>query len=65
MVTRKGATTAERILDVAQEIMQTRGYSAMTLEEVAKGVEIRKPSIIHHFSGKADFGRSSRGTGRR
>ena len=58
MVTRKGATTAERILDVAQDIMQTRGYSAMTLEEVAKGVEIRKPSIIHHFTGKADLGKS-------
>jgi TetR/AcrR family transcriptional repressor of nem operon len=58
MVTRKGATTAERILDVAQGIMQTRGYSAMTLEDVAKGVEIRKPSIIHHFTGKADLGKS-------
>lgn len=58
MLTRKGATTAERILDVAQDIMQTRGYSAMTLEDVAKGVEIRKPSIIHHFAGKADLGKS-------
>ena len=58
MATRKGATTAERILDVAQDIMQTRGYSAMTLEDVAKGVEIRKPSIIHHFTGKADLGKS-------
>src|SRR5580658_8135997 len=58
MVTRKGATTAEQILDVAQDIMQTHGYSAMTLEDVAKGVEIRKPSIIHHFTGKADLGKS-------
>jgi TetR/AcrR family transcriptional repressor of nem operon len=54
--TPKSSSTADRILDVAQDIIQTSGYSAMTLEEVAERVGIRKPSIMHHYAGKADLG---------
>ena len=48
--------TATRILDSAQELIQTRGYTAMSFQDIASQVEIRKPSIIHHFPSKAALG---------
>lgn len=55
---RRDPGTAERILDVAQDLIQRRGYCAMTLEDVAAGVGIKKPSVIHHYAGKSELGRS-------
>lgn len=54
----RGSNTAERILQVAQDIIQLRGYGAMSLEDVAQGVGIRKPSIMHHFRSKAQLATS-------
>lgn len=48
--------TATKILDSAQELIQTRGYTAMSFQDIATQVEIRKPSIIHHFPSKAALG---------
>ena len=48
--------TATRILDVGQELIQTRGYTAISFQDIAVQVGIKKPSIIHHFPSKADLG---------
>lgn len=48
--------TATRILDTAQEMIQSRGYTAMSFQDIAEQVGIRKPSIIHHFPSKAALG---------
>jgi len=48
--------TADRILDAGQELIQTGGFSAMSLQDIASEVGIRKPSIIHHFATKAELG---------
>ena len=48
--------TAERILDAGQELIQSGGFSAMSFQDIASEVGIRKPSIIHHFPTKAELG---------
>ncbi|HBW82828.1 MAG TPA: hypothetical protein DEF79_02185 [Gammaproteobacteria bacterium] len=48
--------TADRILDAGQELIQTRGFSAMSFQDIAFEVGIKKPSIIHHFPTKAELG---------
>lgn len=48
--------TAELILDTAQELIQTRGFSAMSFQDIAARVGIRKPSIVHHFPSKDAIG---------
>ncbi|MEG9437319.1 TetR/AcrR family transcriptional regulator [Edaphobacter sp. HDX4] len=44
---------AERILKTAQALMVERGYSAFSYADISEAVEIRKPSIHHHFPTKA------------
>ena len=48
--------TADRILDAGQELIQTGGFSAMSFQDIASEVGIKKPSIIHHFPTKAELG---------
>ena len=48
--------TSTKILDAAQELIQTRGYSAISFQLIAEQVGIRKPSVIHHFPSKASLG---------
>ena len=48
--------TADRILDAGQVLIQTGGFSAMSFQDIASEVGIRKPSIIHHFATKAELG---------
>jgi TetR/AcrR family transcriptional repressor of nem operon len=48
--------TSTKILDTAQELIQTRGFSAMSFQHIAALVDIKKPSVIHHFPNKAALG---------
>ena len=48
--------TATKILDTGQELIQTRGYTDMSFQDIASQVGIKKPSVIHHFRSKADLG---------
>ncbi len=50
--TRKGEETAERILNVAEEIFAEKGYAGTTLRDIAARADIRNPSIYNHFDGK-------------
>jgi TetR/AcrR family transcriptional repressor of nem operon len=46
---------AERILDVAQRLAQSRGYNAFSYADLAEALGIRKASIHYHFPSKADL----------
>lgn len=48
--------TATRILDVAENLVQVRGFNAFSYADVAKAVGIQKASLHHHFATKADLG---------
>jgi len=48
--------TAEQILDRAETLIQTRGYSAFSYQDIADSLGIRKASIHYHFPSKTDLG---------
>ena len=48
--------TREEILDLAQMLIQTRGYSAFSYQDIAAALGIRKASIHYHFPSKTDLG---------
>jgi TetR/AcrR family transcriptional regulator, transcriptional repressor for nem operon len=50
------ATSRDQILDVAQALAQTRGFSGFSYRDVAVQVGIRAPSIHYHFPSKDDLG---------
>jgi len=44
--------TAERIMDVAHQLLAERGFSAFSYADIAETIQIRKASIHHHFPTK-------------
>lgn len=46
-----------RLLDVAQELVQVRGFNAFSFHDIAARVRLRAPSVHHHFASKAELGR--------
>lgn len=51
-LSRRGATTAERILDAAEALFAEHGYAGTSLRDVAEGAGLRTPSLYNHFAGK-------------
>jgi TetR/AcrR family transcriptional regulator, transcriptional repressor for nem operon len=49
------AETRLRILDVAQALIQERGYNGFSYRDIADEVGIRAPTIHHHFPAKPDL----------
>ena len=58
MATARAAGTAARILDIAERLVQSRGYNAFSYADVAHAVGIRKASLHYHFATKADLGQA-------
>jgi TetR/AcrR family transcriptional regulator, transcriptional repressor for nem operon len=52
----EGEGTAERILDVAERLVQERGFNAFSYANVAGEVGITTASLHYHFPGKAQLG---------
>lgn len=48
--------TASRILDVAERLVQVRGFNAFSYADVAAELEISKAALHYHFAGKAELG---------
>jgi TetR/AcrR family transcriptional repressor of nem operon len=48
--------TATAILDVAERLVQTRGFNAFSYADVAAELGITKPALHYHFPGKAELG---------
>jgi len=42
------------ILDAAVEFIQTKGFNAMTLEDITEAIGISRPTLYQHFSSKED-----------
>src|SRR3989440_4221387 len=53
---RADADTASRILDVAERLVQIRGYNGFSYADVASELGISKASLHYHFPGKAELG---------
>jgi TetR/AcrR family transcriptional repressor of nem operon len=53
---RRAAPTPERILDVAEKLVQTRGFKGFSYADVAAHLGITKASLHYHFPGKAQLG---------
>lgn len=50
--------TASRILDIAERLVQTRGFNGFSYADIAVEVGISKASLHHHFATKAELGHS-------
>ena len=53
---RADADTATRILDVAERLVQVRGFNGFSYADVASELGITKASLHYHFAGKAELG---------
>ncbi len=51
-----GATTKERILDAAEEIMLERSFHSVGLNQILSAVKVPKGSFYHYFKSKEEFG---------
>jgi TetR/AcrR family transcriptional regulator, transcriptional repressor for nem operon len=51
------ADTAQRILDVAERLVQTRGFNGFSYADIAEALRVTKASLHYHFPSKADLGR--------
>lgn len=52
------ADTAERILDVAERLVQTQGFNGFSYADISAELSITKASLHYHFPTKAELGRS-------
>jgi TetR/AcrR family transcriptional regulator, transcriptional repressor for nem operon len=50
--------TAQRILDIAEQLVQMRGFNAFSYAHIAAELGITKASLHYHFSGKAELGQA-------
>jgi AcrR family transcriptional regulator len=51
----KGERTAQRVMDVAEDLFATQGYDGTSLRQIAEGAGIREPGLYNHFAGKQDL----------
>jgi AcrR family transcriptional regulator len=50
-----GASTREKILDVALDLFTDQGFDGTSMREIAERLRITKPSIYYHFASKEDI----------
>lgn len=48
----KGQRTAQRLMDVAENLFARQGYEGTTLRQIADGAGLQEPGIYNHFGGK-------------
>jgi TetR/AcrR family transcriptional repressor of nem operon len=53
---RQQVDTRQRILDVAERLVQSRGFKGFSYADVAAELGITKASLHYHFPGKAELG---------
>jgi AcrR family transcriptional regulator len=52
---RKRAAMVARILDTARAIMREEGVAALSMQELARRLDMRAPSLYNYFSSKMDI----------
>ena len=50
------ANTAERALDVAERLVQVRGFNGVSYADIAGELGVTKAALHYHFAGKAELG---------
>jgi TetR/AcrR family transcriptional repressor of nem operon len=53
---KRGSGTSQRILDVAERLVQTRGFNNFSYADIANELGITTASLHYHFRGKAELG---------
>ena len=53
-----GVPTSQKVLDVAERLVQTRGFNGFSYADIAGELGVSKASLHYHFPAKADLGRS-------
>ena len=53
---RKDTNTAARILDVAERLVQVRGFNGFSYADIAAELHITRASLHYHFASKAELG---------
>lgn len=48
--------TSQQILDIAQRLVQTRGFNAFSYADIASVLSVSKASLHYHFASKAELG---------
>ena len=56
MPARTSGNTASKILDVAERLVQLRGFNGFSYADVAAELKVIKASLHYHFAGKAELG---------
>jgi len=56
MTSEMSSNTREKILAVARQVAQARGYGGLSFRDLARDVGIRAASVYHYFPSKADLG---------
>src|SRR3954463_15831004 len=49
--------TADRMLDLAERLVQTRGYNGFSYADIAAALAVTKASLHYHFPTKAVLGK--------
>ena len=49
--------TAQRILDIAERLVQTRGFNGFSYADIASALTVTKASLHYHFPTKAALGK--------
>jgi TetR/AcrR family transcriptional regulator, transcriptional repressor for nem operon len=49
---------AERILDIAERLAQTRGFNGFSYGDIAEELSVTKASLHYHFPSKSELGRA-------
>ncbi|MBV8463090.1 MAG: TetR/AcrR family transcriptional regulator [Acidimicrobiales bacterium] len=53
---RSGADTASRLLDVAERLVQRRGFNGFSYADVADELGVTKAALHYHYASKAELG---------
>ena len=57
-MSKKGDDTRKRILDTAQRLILSHGYSGMSLDQLIGELGMTKGAFFHHFKNKKDLART-------
>src|SRR6185436_3943300 len=49
--------TPQRILDIAEHLVQTRGFNGFSYADIAEAMHVTKASLHYHFPSKAELGK--------
>ena len=50
------ASTAQRVLDIAERLVQSQGYNGFSYADIAGELGVTKASLHYHFASKAELG---------